>query len=256
MCLKRPSSALGVLEQARSMPRCVISSRRGRGAHCRRSVLEQSLRGSPVEARRTAFSVALAIFWRMRGEVQQPRTVAPGHDKYYSGLRGRPEGPGSRHRRRARLPPRHPAPARRRRNLEPVRQAQTCPSRSRPSSRRAVNTGLAAPSRTPDWTASPSGRRAAPARTTTFWTQGQRRAGRYLPGQGRRAHHADVQHHAVPAARPSRTMVSPACGSGGPARVTGSSLPSARTRNSRSLPAGIPGSPPSPGWVQIRAPSA
>ena len=68
--------------------------------------------------------------------------------------------------------------------------------------------------------------------------------------------HADVPHHAVPAARPSRTIVSPACGSGGPARVTGSSLPSARTRNSRSLPAGMPGSPPSPGWVQMRAPSA
>ena len=77
-----------------------------------------------------------------------------------------------------------------------------------------------------------------------------------LPGEGRRAHHADVPHHVVPAARPSRIMVSPACGSGGPARVTGSSLPSARTRNSRSLPAGIPGSPPSPGWAQMRAPPA
>ena len=42
------------------------------------------------------------------------------------------------------------------------------------------------------------------------------------------------------AARPSRTMVSPACGSGGPTRVTGASRPSARTRNSRSLPAGSP----------------
>ena len=47
----------------------------------RRSVLEQTLRYGPLEARRTAFSVALAIFWRMRGEVKQPRTVAPGHDK-------------------------------------------------------------------------------------------------------------------------------------------------------------------------------
>jgi hypothetical protein len=39
----------------------------------RRSVLEQSLRYGPFKAHRTAFSVALAIFWRMRGEVQQPR---------------------------------------------------------------------------------------------------------------------------------------------------------------------------------------
>ena len=47
----------------------------------------------PLEARRTAFSVALAIFWRMRGEVQQLGTVAPGHDEYGneygSGLRDR-----------------------------------------------------------------------------------------------------------------------------------------------------------------------
>ena len=39
----------------------------------------------PLEARRTAFSVALAIFWRMRDEVQQTTTVAPGHDKNDSG---------------------------------------------------------------------------------------------------------------------------------------------------------------------------
>jgi hypothetical protein len=37
-----------------------------------------------------AFSVALAVFRRMYGEVQQPGTVAPGHDKYDSGLRDRP----------------------------------------------------------------------------------------------------------------------------------------------------------------------
>ena len=54
----------------------------------RRSVLKQSLRSGSLEARRTAFSVALAIFWRMRGEVQQPRTVASGHDRNDSGLRG------------------------------------------------------------------------------------------------------------------------------------------------------------------------
>jgi hypothetical protein len=39
-----------------------------------RSVLELSLRYGPLEARRTAFSVASAIFWRMRSEAQQPRT--------------------------------------------------------------------------------------------------------------------------------------------------------------------------------------
>jgi hypothetical protein len=41
-------------------------------ARANRSVLERSLRSGPLEARRTAFSVALAIFWRMRGEVRQP----------------------------------------------------------------------------------------------------------------------------------------------------------------------------------------
>jgi hypothetical protein len=38
----------------------------------RRSAREQPLRYGPLEARRTAFSVALAIFWRMRSEVRQP----------------------------------------------------------------------------------------------------------------------------------------------------------------------------------------
>jgi hypothetical protein len=37
-----------------------------------RSVLEQFLRHDPFDARRTAFSVASAIFWRIRGELQQP----------------------------------------------------------------------------------------------------------------------------------------------------------------------------------------
>ncbi len=55
----------------------------------RRSALEQSLRCGPLEARRTAFSVALAIFWRLRGELQQPGTVTPGHDAYNCGLRDR-----------------------------------------------------------------------------------------------------------------------------------------------------------------------
>jgi hypothetical protein len=44
-------------------------------------VLEQSLPYGSLEACRTAFSVALAIFWRIRGEVQQPRSVAPGNDR-------------------------------------------------------------------------------------------------------------------------------------------------------------------------------
>src|SRR6266700_5477786 len=56
----------------------------------RRSALEQSLRCGPLEARRTAFSVALAIFWRMRGEVQRAGTIAPGHERHGSGLRDRP----------------------------------------------------------------------------------------------------------------------------------------------------------------------
>jgi hypothetical protein len=43
-----------------------------RRASSRRSVLKRSLRSGPLEARRTTFSVASAIFWRMRGEVRQP----------------------------------------------------------------------------------------------------------------------------------------------------------------------------------------
>src|SRR5712691_12752264 len=39
---------------------------------------------------RTAFSVALAIFWRMHSEAQLLGTVAPGHDEYERGLRDRP----------------------------------------------------------------------------------------------------------------------------------------------------------------------
>ena len=215
------------------------------------SVLEQSLRYGSLEARRTAFSVALAIFRRLRGDVQQPRTVTPGHDQYYSGLRDRPEGPGCRHRRRVRLPPHHPAPVRRRRNVQPVRPAQTCPSRSRPSSRRAVNTGLAAPSRTSNWTALPSGRRGTCSgpHHHVLDPGGSGEPGLQLPGEGCWAQHADVQHYEVPAAGPSRTMASPSCGCGGPVRVTGARVPFARTRNSRSLPAGMPGSSPSlGGW--------
>jgi hypothetical protein len=64
----------------------------GERALSRRSVLKQSLRSGPLEVRRTAFSVALAIFWRMRGEVQRAGTVAPDHERYGSGLPDRPVG--------------------------------------------------------------------------------------------------------------------------------------------------------------------
>jgi len=50
--------------------------------------MEQSLRSGPLQAHITAFSAALAIFWRMRGEVEQPGTVARSRDGYDSGLRG------------------------------------------------------------------------------------------------------------------------------------------------------------------------
>jgi hypothetical protein len=63
-------------------------SRRER-EQCRRSVLKQSLRYDPFDAHRTAFSVALASFWRMCGGLQQSGTVPPGHDRYRSGLRDR-----------------------------------------------------------------------------------------------------------------------------------------------------------------------
>ena len=45
----------------------------------RRSVLEQPLSIGPFEAQNRIFC-RVAVFWRMRGEVQQPRTVAPGHE--------------------------------------------------------------------------------------------------------------------------------------------------------------------------------
>ena len=54
--------------------RQVITTRIAETRYPPRSVLELSLRYGPLEARRTAFSVALAIFWRMRSEAQQPRT--------------------------------------------------------------------------------------------------------------------------------------------------------------------------------------
>lgn len=53
------------------------------------SVPEQSLRYGPLEAGRTAFSAASAILWRIRGQVQQPGTVAP-VTAGTSGLRDRP----------------------------------------------------------------------------------------------------------------------------------------------------------------------
>ena len=46
--------------------------------------------------RRTVFSVALVIFWRMCGEVQQSGSVVPGRERYESGLRDRPALSGSR----------------------------------------------------------------------------------------------------------------------------------------------------------------
>jgi hypothetical protein len=75
-----------------SAPACYKASLRARRSRreIRRSVLEQSLRYGPFEARRTASSVALLIFWRMRGEVQRSETIAPGRDRYESGLRERP----------------------------------------------------------------------------------------------------------------------------------------------------------------------
>jgi hypothetical protein len=39
------------------------------------------------EARRTAFSVALAVLRRMHGGVRLQGTVTPGHERYDSGLR-------------------------------------------------------------------------------------------------------------------------------------------------------------------------
>jgi len=55
-------------------------------------VLDQFLRHGPLDGRRTGFSVASAIFWRMRGEVQIPGTIAAGRDGNESGLRDRRVG--------------------------------------------------------------------------------------------------------------------------------------------------------------------
>jgi hypothetical protein len=55
----------------------------------RRSVLKRCLRSDPPEARRTVFSVASAIFRRMRGEVQRSENLVPARERYESGLRDR-----------------------------------------------------------------------------------------------------------------------------------------------------------------------
>jgi hypothetical protein len=69
--------------------RSTASWARDNSAPTRRSVLEESLRAGPLKARRMGSSVALAVLWRMRGELQDPGTVARGHDRYNSGLRDR-----------------------------------------------------------------------------------------------------------------------------------------------------------------------
>ena len=55
----------------------------------RLNVLEQVPSVRLLEARRTGSSAALAISGRIRGEVQQSGTVAPGQGRYESGLRDR-----------------------------------------------------------------------------------------------------------------------------------------------------------------------
>lgn len=54
------------------------------------SVVDRPVRPDPFEAHRTVSSVASTIFWRIRGEFHRHGTVAPGQDKYGSGLRDRP----------------------------------------------------------------------------------------------------------------------------------------------------------------------
>lgn len=46
-----------------------------------------------MKARRTVFSGALVIFWRMRGEVPAAWVIVPVHERYESGLRDRPRRP-------------------------------------------------------------------------------------------------------------------------------------------------------------------
>jgi hypothetical protein len=58
---------------------------RGPVAKRTRSVLEQLLQSGPFEACRMVPSVAL----RMRGEFQRSGTIAPGRERYKSGLRDR-----------------------------------------------------------------------------------------------------------------------------------------------------------------------
>jgi hypothetical protein len=58
------------------------------GARVTAVVIWNSPLGTVCSRRAERHFLSLAIFWRMRGEVQQPRTVAPGHDENDSGLRG------------------------------------------------------------------------------------------------------------------------------------------------------------------------
>ena len=112
-----------------------------------------------------------------------------------------------------------------------TRSTQITPERSRPRSRSAPSTGLAASSRTSNWTASPSGRRGTRLHHHVLnSSSGGQRAGE-LPGDSRRAHHTDMEHDAPPI-WPGRTMcpthiIHAACL---PACEPGQSPSSARTK--------------------------
>jgi hypothetical protein len=57
--------------------------------YIRRYVLERSFRSGSLEARRTAFSVALVTFWKCAARVQQSGTFPAGYGREESGLQDR-----------------------------------------------------------------------------------------------------------------------------------------------------------------------
>jgi hypothetical protein len=70
----------GCASRARQQPDCQGREVRWITAHVAAAVLNNLFGLVRWRARRTASSVALAIFWRRRGEVQRARTIAPGHE--------------------------------------------------------------------------------------------------------------------------------------------------------------------------------
>jgi hypothetical protein len=83
---------------ARSRPATIVAQRNHRWlrpSHEIRLICTGAISSvRPVVGAQNGIFCRVAIFRRMRGEVQQPGTVVPGHDRYESILRDRRRTPG------------------------------------------------------------------------------------------------------------------------------------------------------------------